>query len=214
MGKSSAEDKILAEKIVAVTVFKSEKEVRPTIEALLKGGVSTVELALRSPYSADAVKLVASEYPQMLLGIGTVIEPDQVDMVCGLGAAFAVAPGLNRRVMDRAGKAGLPFFPGVATPSEIETALEYGVRLLKFFPAEPMGGLKYLKSINAPYAHLGLRYIPLGGVSQSNLAEYLSQEMIGAVGGSWIASRTLIEAGDWDRIEQNAAKAAAVGKRF
>lgn len=210
MNDLSIAEKIIAEKIIAVTVFKAEQEVRPTIDALLEGGVRVIELALRSPYSLEAVKLVASEYPRMLLGIGTVIKPSQIKPVFDSGAAFAVAPGMNRRVMEQARKVGLPFFPGITTASEIESALEYNINLLKFFPAEPVGGLPYLKSVNAPYAHLGLKYIPLGGVSQANLAEYLAQDMIGAVGGSWIASRKLIEAKNWQAIKENAQKAVAV----
>lgn len=202
--------RLTEEKIIAVVVFQKEAEVAPTIEALLKGGVRTIELALRSEYALTAVKRIRTEYPEIGLGIGTVITPKQVEQVQELGADFAVAPGLNRKVIERAQQLNFPFYPGITTASELETALEYNIKLLKFFPAEPVGGLQYLESLNNPYAHLGLRYIPLGGVNPQNLASYLQYPAIGAVGGSWLAPRKLIEAEQWTEIEQKTKEAIAI----
>jgi 2-dehydro-3-deoxyphosphogluconate aldolase/(4S)-4-hydroxy-2-oxoglutarate aldolase len=129
------------------------------------------------------------------------------------GAAFVVTPGTNRRVIESAIASGIPIAPGVAVPSDIETTLEYGCRVLKFFPAEPQGGLAYLKAMHAPYAHLGLEYIPLGGVSEANCRAYLAEKSVIAVGGSWIASRERIAAKDWKGIGEAAARAAAACRR-
>jgi 2-dehydro-3-deoxyphosphogluconate aldolase/(4S)-4-hydroxy-2-oxoglutarate aldolase len=132
--------------------------------------------------------------------------------VAGEGAAFAVSPGVNRRVVETAIACGLPFAPGVLTPSDIEAALELGCRRLKLFPAEASGGLTYLRNIAAPYNHLGVKYLPLGGVKQSNLAEYLSEPLVTAVGGSWLAPKQAIADHDWAQIESLAATASATVK--
>ena len=210
---NSIQETICQHRIISVLVLNHENEVTPVIETLLENGVNVIELALRSPYSLEAVELVKKKYPEMMLGVGTVLTVQQLRQIASI-ADFAVAPGLNRRVVEAAIDAEIPFFPGVATASEIEAALEYDIRLLKFFPAEAMGGLSYLKSLNAPYAHLKPRYIPLGGIKESNLGSYLNSPMIGAVGGSWIASRELIDAGDWDGIGCRAAAAADMCKRL
>ena len=150
----------------------------------------------------------------MIVGAGTDLWPEQVRQVAEAGAAFAVAPGMNPRVVQAAQAAGLPFMPGVVTPSDIEQALECGCRELKFFPAEPSGGLNYLKNIAAPYAHLNVRYIPLGGLSPANAGSYLEDSQVLAVGGSWIAKREMIQAGNWAAITKNAAEARALVKQF
>ncbi|WGK69148.1 bifunctional 4-hydroxy-2-oxoglutarate aldolase/2-dehydro-3-deoxy-phosphogluconate aldolase [Candidatus Haliotispira prima] len=208
---SDMENRICDAKILVVAVFEKEQEVVPTVEALLAGGITGMELALRSPYALDAVKLIRQKYPEMLLGVGTVLSPQQVEQVADF-TDFAVAPGLNRRVIEAARKRGLPFYPGITTASEIETALEYDIRLLKYFPAESVGGLEYLRNMNAPYAHLGLKYIPLGGLGLGNLADYLQSPIVGAVGGSWIASRKWIASEDWPSIRQEAARAVAMSQ--
>lgn len=196
--------------IVSVLVIEQEQHIRPVVESLLAGGVTAIELTLRTPIALEAVDIIHQEYPEMLLGVGTILTPDQVAQAKQAGADFGVAPGLNRRVMDTALEAKLPFGPGIATPSDIESALEYGCKLLKFFPAEPMGGLSYLRSMYAPYAHLGLSFIPLGGISQENLAEYAREKSIGAIGGSWIAAKKLIADQKWDTITQQARDAVDV----
>jgi 2-dehydro-3-deoxyphosphogluconate aldolase/(4S)-4-hydroxy-2-oxoglutarate aldolase len=196
--------------IVSVLVIEQEQHIRPVVESLLAGGVTAIELTLRTPIALEAVDIIHQEYPEMLLGVGTILTPDQVAQAKQAGADFGVAPGLNRRVMDAALEAKLPFGPGIATPSDIESALEYGCKLLKFFPAEPMGGLSYLRSMYAPYAHLGLSFIPLGGISQENLAEYAREKSIGAIGGSWIAAKKLIADQKWDTITQQARDAVDV----
>jgi 2-dehydro-3-deoxyphosphogluconate aldolase/(4S)-4-hydroxy-2-oxoglutarate aldolase len=146
----------------------------------------------------------------MLAGIGTILTTEQVRQVIACGASFGVAPGMNPRIVECALQVGLPFAPGICTPSDIERALEFDRKFLKFFPCEPSGGLKYLDAIAAPYAHLGLKYVPLGGVNEENCATYLKHPHVGALGGSWLAPKNLITAKDWAGIERNAAKAIAV----
>ena len=143
----------------------------------------------------------------MCVGIGTVIKPGQAIRVKELGAHFAVSPGFNPRIVEEAFKAELPFAPGIATPSELESAVEMGCSILKFFPAVPMGGVSYLKSMNGPYGYLGLRFVPLGGVSLDNLEEWASYKPVISVGGTWIAKKEIIRAGEFNRIRENASKA-------
>ena len=197
-------------RIIAVLVVDDAAVALPLAQALLDGGVRIMELTLRTDAALDALRRIVAEVPEMTAGVGTILTPDQVRQAQDAGAAFGVAPGLNPRVMAAARDAGLSFAPGVATPSDIEQALEFDCRLLKFFPAEPSGGLTYLKSMAAPYAHLGLRYVPLGGVSPANLAEYVGDPLIAAVGGSWLAPRDIIAAQDWAQITEHARNAVRI----
>jgi len=196
--------------IVAVLVLHEEKHICPTIESLLSGGVSAIELTLRTPIAVEAVNTITKKYPEMLCGVGTILTPEQIVLAKKVGANFGVAPGLNRKVMDKALEEKLPFAPGIATASDIEAALEYDCTLLKFFHAERMGGLPYLTSLNAPYKHLGLTYIPLGGLNETNLASYSRESIIAGIGGSWIASAKLIADEQWDRITKNARNAMQI----
>jgi len=202
--------KVEASGVIAVLVIDEARHAVPVARALLEGGISAMELTLRTDAAIDAIKAIRAEVPEMLAGVGTVLRPDQVRQVVDAGAAFAVAPGFNRRVVEAAIEAGMPFAPGIATPTDIEAALELDCRLLKFFPAEPSGGLKYLASMAAPYAHLKIRYVPLGGLDAGNMRTYLESPLIGALGGSWIAPRDLIKAEQWDQIRERAAEATKI----
>jgi len=179
----------------------------PVAEALLRGGVDAMELTLRTDAALPALELITGSVPEMLAGIGTIIKKEQVTQAKDSGAAFGVSPGTNIDVIKAAQDAGLPFSPGIMTPSDIERALPFGCEILKFFPAGSSGGIKHLKNIAAPYAHLGLKYVPLGGINQGNMKDYLKEDIIAAVGGSWIASRDLIDSGQWDQITSNASSA-------
>ena len=185
----------------------------PVAKALLEGGVDCMELTLRTEAAMDALARIRAEVPAMTAGVGTILTPEQVHRVTNAKASFGVSPGVNPRVIAEARKTGLPFAPGICTPSDIEASLELGCKLLKFFPAEPCGGLPYLKAIAAPYAHLGLRYIPLGGVDINNAERYLSEPMIQAIGGSWLAPREVIQRKDWAAITENARQASAIVKK-
>ncbi len=196
--------RIAASKVIAVLEIVDPNDALPTVRALQQGGVDTIELALRTEGALEAIKRIKYEAPEITLGIGTVITTQQVETIAKLHVDFAVAPGCNADVMSACLDYGVSFAPGIATPSDIEMALKFGCRTMKYFPAETLGGMKHLTNMVYPYKYLGLNFIPLGGVSQENAASYLTSELICAIGGSWIAKRNLIDAKDWTAIEQNA----------
>ena len=202
--------RLTAKGVVAVLMIDRVDDAVPVAEALLRGGVDAMELTLRTEAALPALELITGSVPEMLAGIGTILKPDQVIQARDSGAAFGVSPGTNVEVIEAAHAAGLPFAPGIMTPSDIERALPFGCEILKFFPAGSSGGIKHLKNIAAPYAHLGLKYVPLGGVNEDNMTDYLKEDIIAAVGGSWIAHRDLIASGQWDQITSNASSAVQV----
>ncbi len=207
-------EKVLAESpVIAVLVIDNAADAVPLAEVLVESGVGAMELTLRTPAALDALRAVRQSVPGMIAGVGTVLTPAQVNEVKDAGAAFAVAPGFNPDVLRAAESVGLPFVPGVATPTDVEAALAFGCRIMKFFPAEPSGGLSYLKSMAAPYAHLGISFIPLGGINEGNFRDYLeSYPLVAGVGGSWIAPRELIAKGDWKEIARRARTVSSVIK--
>ncbi len=196
--------------VIAVLIVDNPRRAVRLAQALLAGGVDIMELTLRTSAAIDCLRAVTSEVPGMMAGAGTIIFPEQVDQVVEAGAAFAVSPGTNAAVIRRAIEKGLPFAPGVMTPTDVDTAVQCGCRELKFFPAEPSGGLNMLGSIKAPYAHLGLKYVPLGGVTAGNLGRYLSDPDVLAVGGSWLAKKDMIDAERWDEITTAAREAREI----
>ena len=196
---------LAASRAIATVIVENVEDARPLAEALLTGGIKVVEITMRTPAALQVMQVISENYSEMLVMAGTVITPTQVRQVQDACASCAVAPGMNARVVHAAVDAQLPFAPGIATPSEIEQALEFDCDILKLFPAEPMWGLKYLNNMQAPYAHLGLQFIPLGGLNEENAKDYLQEDIILAVGGSWIASASAITAGDWAGITQRAA---------
>jgi 2-dehydro-3-deoxyphosphogluconate aldolase/(4S)-4-hydroxy-2-oxoglutarate aldolase len=196
--------------VIAVLVIERPEHAVRLARALLAGGVTAMELTLRTPAALACLRAVASEVPEMLAGAGTIIEPGQVLQVKAAGGQFGVAPGTNPEVILEAARAGLPFAPGVMTPTDIDTAVRLGCRDLKFFPAVPSGGLAMLSALKAPYAHLGVRYIPLGGITAETMPVWLADPDVPAVGGSWLAKRELIEQEQWDRITEMSRAAAAI----
>lgn len=182
----------------------------PLAKALLAGGIDAIELTLRTPAGLESVKAICENVPNMLVGVGTILTPETAIEVKAVGADFGVAPGMNPRVVRAAQEAGLPFAPGIATPSDLEAAIELGCRFVKFFPAEPAGGITYLRSMAAPYQHLGIEYFPLGGINADNMSSYLREPNVPAVGGSWIVQKELVDRKDWSGITE---RAAAVFKR-
>jgi len=196
-------------RIIAVLVIDELEAAVPVAESLLAGGVTAMELTLRTPVALDAARRIREACPEMMVGLGTILFPDQVEAAVASGVAFGVSPGVNPAIIRQAKAAGLPFGPGIMTPTDIDMAIQEGCRLLKFFPAESSGGLAHLRNIAAPYAHLGPQFIPLGGISLANMMTYLSSDLIAAVGGSWLAPRDVIGARDWKKIEHNAREAMA-----
>jgi len=198
--------------IIAVLVIEDEEKAVKLARTLVNSGITAMELTLRTKTALESLKRIAASVPEMCAGAGTVLTAEQVGQVKAAGGDFAVAPGFNPAIMKAAADAAVPYAPGICIPSEIELAVEAGCRVLKYFHAEGMGGLKYLKGINNPYQYLKLRYIPLGGVNINNMRAYLESPEIIALGGSWIASGKLIEAGDWDTIARNTDEAVKVLK--
>lgn len=203
---------MLEQRVVPVAVIDHVEDAAPIARALLAGGLSTLELTLRTPAALDCIKTIRKEVPEMKVGAGTVLTSAQVREVSEAGAAFAVAPGLNPRVLAAAKIRNLPFFPGVMTPSDVELGLEHGCLLQKFFPAAVAGGLDMIKALAGPYAHTGLKLIPLGGVTVQNMKDYLAHPLVAAVGGSWLVDRKLVAAKDWAGITKLAAEAAAIAR--
>lgn len=199
--------------VIAVLIIDELKHAIPLGESLLNGGVDIIELTLRTPAAMDAARAIKKELPEMTLGFGTVLTVEQIRRVVDAGADFAVAPGCNPKIIAEAQQQGLSFAPGVMTPTDIEMALEQGCRMLKFFPAETSGGMAHLESMVAPYQHLGLKFIPLGGCNINNAASYLQSDLIAAIGGTWIAKRPLIQSENWNGITQNALEITKIIKQ-
>jgi len=188
------------EKIGIVPVIKiddAEKAV-PLARALSAGGIPCAEVTFRTAQGADAIKRMAKEVPEVLVGAGTVLSTEQVDRAVEAGAKFIVSPGFNPKVVEYCVKKGIPVTPGCSSPSDIEKALELGLEVVKFFPAEQAGGLEYIKAISAPYP--GLKFMPTGGVNAGNITKYIAFEKILACGGSWMVGADLINAGNFDKI--------------
>lgn len=205
-------EKINKAGIIAVLVIDNADDAVPLAKTLLDNGISVMELTLRTDAALEALRRIRNEVPEMIAGAGTVLTTSQVDDVFEAGAEFAVAPGLNRKIIERAKQLGISFAPGVMTPSDIEAGIEMGCKIQKFFPAETTGGLKHLSAMSAPYKHLGLSFIPLGGLTAQNMKSYIESPLVGAIGGSWIAKQNVIAANDWDTIAKNASEAAAIVK--
>lgn len=196
--------------VMAVLVIDEPRHAVPTAQALLRGGISVMELALRTPKSTEALRRIVSEVPEMMVGVGTILFPEQIRTAQELGSAFGVSPGFSRDVVSEALDRQFPFAPGILTPSELETAISYGCRVVKLFPAQVSGGADYIKAIYAPYRHLEIQFLPLGGLSVSNIGSYLCHDFIPAVGGSWLAPTDLIQSGNWDQITERAAEATSI----
>lgn len=190
--------------VAGFSVEKVEHAV-PLSRALLDGGIDAIELTLRTPAAMAGLRSICEEVPEMLVGVGTILTPELVGEVKNAGADFGVSPGMNPRVVQAAHDIGLPFAPGIATPTELEAAIEMGCRFVKFFPAEASGGVAYLRSMSAPYKHLGIQYFPLGGLNADNMADYLQEPNVPTIGGSWIVKQDLVAAGDWAGITARAA---------
>ncbi len=207
MQRNDIEARIRASRIVAVLTIDAAEDAVPVAEALLAGGISAIELTLRTPEAEACIRRIADAQPEMLIGAGTVLSAEQLHRAVNAGAAFAVSPGFNQAVSAEAEACGLAYFPGVMTPTEVEAALAVGHRLMKFFPAEQAGGVRMLKALDAPYGQAGVSFLPLGGIHENNARAYLELPGVAAIGGSWIAERGLINAKQFDEIRRRAAAA-------
>jgi 2-dehydro-3-deoxyphosphogluconate aldolase/(4S)-4-hydroxy-2-oxoglutarate aldolase len=178
----------------------------PLARALAAGGLPAIEITLRTPDAIDAIRLVADEVPEVLVGAGTILSARNFDEAVDAGARFIVSPGTTQELLDCARASDVPFLPGGITPSEIMSLKEEGYSILKFFPAEQAGGAAFLKSLAAPLA--GIRFCPTGGISLANAHDYLGLSNVVCVGGSWVAPDGLLKAGDWDGVTALARQAA------
>lgn len=196
--------------IVPVVVLEDVKDAEPLADALCEGGLPCAEVTFRTAAAADVIRAMTKKRPEMLVGAGTVLTAGQVDRAVEAGAKFIVSPGCNPEIVKYCQEKGVPVTPGTQTPSEMEQALELGLDFVKFFPAEPAGGLKMIKAVAAPY--VGLSFMPTGGINAGNVREYLAYDRIVACGGSWMAPGALVKKGDFDEIKALTAEAAAIVK--
>lgn len=194
--------------IVPVVVIERVEDALPLASALVEGGLSCAEVTFRTPHAAEAIRLMTSAYPEMLVGAGTVLTPEQADEAKAAGARFIVAPGLNPRVVEHVHSIDLPMIPGVCTPSDIERALELGLDHLKFFPAEQSGGLAMIKALSGPYHTV--RFMPTGGINPGNVRDYLSFGKVFCCGGTWFVNKRLLSEGRFDEIKWLVHEAAQI----
>jgi 2-dehydro-3-deoxyphosphogluconate aldolase/(4S)-4-hydroxy-2-oxoglutarate aldolase len=196
--------------VVPVITIDRVEDAVPLAQALACGGVRAAEITFRTAAAAESIRRIAAEVPEVLVGAGTLLNPEQVEAAKSAGAAFAVAPGCTPATIKAAQAVDLPFAPGVMTPSDVERALELGCTILKFFPAESAGGLDHLKSLYAPYQAAGVRFIPTGGIDVAKARAYLAFKGVVAVGGSWLTKGLSQTPADFAAIEQAARDAAAM----
>ena len=205
-------EKIQKTGIIPVVVLNDVKDAEPLAKALIEGGLSCAEVTFRTDAAEESIRIMKEKFPEMLLGAGTVLTTDQVDRAVAAGAEFIVSPGLNPRIVKYCVERNIPITPGCANASDIEQALENGLEVVKFFPAEPAGGLKMIKALAAPY--VGVKFMPTGGISASNVRDYLAYDRIIACGGSWMVSGDLVKAGEFEKIKELTAEAAAIVKEM
>jgi 2-dehydro-3-deoxyphosphogluconate aldolase/(4S)-4-hydroxy-2-oxoglutarate aldolase len=210
MSQENILDRVAQLGIVPVVTIEHVDKALPLADALLAAGLPVVEITFRTAAAAGAIRALSRERPQLLIGAGTLLTPANLEDAIAGGAAFGVAPGLNPRIVNHARQLGLPFIPGVATPSEIEIGLSMGCKLLKFFPAEALGGPPMIDALWGPFKHTGLRFMPSGGVTIANLETYLTLRSVAAVGGTWIAAPEFLTAGNWTGIQARARSAVEI----
>ena len=186
--------------VVPVVVLEDKKDAIPLAKALSEGGLPCAEVTFRTDAAAESIRLISETYPDMLVGAGTVLTTEQVDLAVKSGAKFIVSPGIDPEIVEYCIEKNIPVFPGCSTATEVAQAVKRGLKVVKFFPAETSGGIKAIKALAAPYA--GTRFMPTGGINAGNLADYLCNDCIIACGGSWMVKGSMVEDGEFDRIEQ------------
>lgn len=205
-------DKLRSFRVVPVVAVETPDQGLRLCEALCAAGLPVAEITFRTDAAEATIREAARRFPEMILGAGTVLSTDQLLRAVGAGARFAVAPGTNAQVVEVAQRLNFPFAPGVCTPTDIERVLALEVKVMKFFPAEPAGGVAMLKALLGPYGHLGIEFCPTGGIDEKNLAAYLAVPQVAFVGGTWIARKEAMAAGQWDAITEKARQALALAR--
>lgn len=199
--------------VVPVIAIDSVEAALPLVDALVEGGLPIAEITFRTAVAGEVIAKIDEERPEVILGAGTILSLDNLRLAKKVGARFGVSPGLNPDIVAEANRLGLPFIPGVLTPTDIEKALSLGVKIQKFFPSEASGGLTMIKALIGPYGHTGVKFMPTGGVSPSNLEEYLSSDAVICVGGTWIAPKEAIAGKKWDQVRDNCREVMEIVKR-
>jgi 2-dehydro-3-deoxyphosphogluconate aldolase/(4S)-4-hydroxy-2-oxoglutarate aldolase len=198
--------------VVSILVVDTAEDALHAGEALLAAGMAAMEVTFRTAAAAEAIDLLVHKLPEAVVGAGTILTIENLVAARDAGAQFVVTPGLNPTVVAKAIEIGMPVYPGVMTPGDVERGLSFGLDTLKFFPAEQAGGVGMLKALSSPYSHTGVQFIPTGGVNEKNVGDYLSLPIVLACGGTWIAKGDLIKQKDWagiERIARETAKAIA-----
>jgi len=196
--------------IVPVIVLNDAKDAKPLAQALCEGGLPCAEVTFRTAAAEESIRIMSENFPDMLVGAGTVLTIEQVDRAVAAGAKFVVSPGFNPKIVKYCVDKGVPITPGCCTPSEIEQALDFGLDVVKFFPAEQSGGLEYIKAVAGPYT--SVKFMPTGGINSQNVREYLAYNRILACGGSWMVKADLIKAGEFDKIRELTKEAIQIAK--
>ena len=196
--------------IIPVVVINDVKDAEPLAKALCDGGLPGAEVTFRTDAAEESIRIMAEKFPNMLVGAGTVLTTEQVDRAVAAGAKFIVSPGLNPRIVKYCVEKGIVITPGTTNPSDVEQAIENGLEVVKFFPAEPAGGLKMIKAMAAPY--VGMKFMPTGGINPNNVRDYLAYDRIIACGGSWMVDGKLVNAGEFDKITELVKEAVQIVK--
>jgi 2-dehydro-3-deoxyphosphogluconate aldolase / (4S)-4-hydroxy-2-oxoglutarate aldolase len=203
-----AESLVRRSPVIPVVVVHDVEHAVPLAQALVAGGLPVIELTLRTPVALEAIERIAAEVPEILLGAGTVVRPEQAKQAAAAGAQFLVSPGSTPSILAAMADTGLPHLPGVGTVSEVLTLVEQGYDELKLFPAEAVGGVAMLASIRGPLPEVG--FCPTGGITATNAPSYLALPNVGCVGGTWLTPHDAVAAGDWQRVTRLAAEAASL----
>ena len=196
--------------VVPVVVLEDTKDAVPLAKALVEGGLPCAEVTFRTEAAEESIRLMAEQFPEMLVGAGTVLTTEQVDAAVGAGAKFIVSPGFDPEIVDYCLEKGITVLPGCATPSEVAKAVKRGLEVVKFFPAEQAGGLPMIKAMAAPYTMV--KFMPTGGINPENVKDYLAFNKIFACGGSWMVKNTLVENQEFDKICELSKEAVTIAK--
>lgn len=208
MNYTSLLEQVEIKKIVPVVKLDRASDARPLGEALTEGGLPVAEVTFRTDAAEESIRIMKREFPEMMVGAGTVVNVEQAKRALDAGASFLVSPGISRSVVEFAIDNKLPVFPGTCTPSEVMIAMEYDLPVVKFFPAAQYGGLATIKALAAPFP--SLRFMPTGGINAANIMDYLASDKIIACGGSWMVKDSLINAGNFEEITRLTAEAVAL----
>ncbi|WP_272680004.1 bifunctional 4-hydroxy-2-oxoglutarate aldolase/2-dehydro-3-deoxy-phosphogluconate aldolase [Providencia sp. PROV032] len=209
--KMTAESVLKQGPVVPVIVIKKLEQAVPLAKALIKGGVNVLEVTLRTECAIDAIRLIAKEVPEAIIGAGTVINAKQLTEVTEAGAQFAISPGLTDELLNAATKGNIPLIPGISTVSELMLGMQYGLKAFKFFPAEANGGVKALKAIAGPFSQV--KFCPTGGISLANYLSYLELDSVLCIGGSWLVPEDALNSGNYEKITQLAQEAVQGAKK-